>query len=86
MHSEEVNSTLFTLAALALPLKQVHYRYCSFQCVFAADKIVTEVLDNNVNLWEEGRVEDELSPEEIQMVCLIYMTIFIIHVIQYIQI
>uniref|UniRef100_A0A673BEF9 Syntaxin-18 n=1 Tax=Sphaeramia orbicularis TaxID=375764 RepID=A0A673BEF9_9TELE len=25
------------------------------------------VLDNTVNPWEEGRVEDELSPEEIQM-------------------
>ncbi|XP_070758987.1 syntaxin-18 isoform X2 [Enoplosus armatus] len=30
-------------------------------------KSVSEVLDNPVNLWEEGRVEDELSPEEIQM-------------------
>uniref|UniRef100_A0A667XFB1 Syntaxin-18 n=1 Tax=Myripristis murdjan TaxID=586833 RepID=A0A667XFB1_9TELE len=28
---------------------------------------VSEVLDNSVNLWEESRVEDELSPEEIQM-------------------
>ncbi|XP_070699273.1 syntaxin-18 [Pempheris klunzingeri] len=27
----------------------------------------SEVLGNPVNLWEEGRVEDELSPEEIQM-------------------
>ncbi|XP_060898124.1 syntaxin-18 [Labrus mixtus] len=34
----------------------------------SSEKIVSEVLDNNtVNLWEEGRVEDELSPEEIQM-------------------
>ncbi|XP_068576524.1 syntaxin-18 [Cebidichthys violaceus] len=31
------------------------------------EKSVSEVLDNPVNLWEEGRVEDELSPEEIQM-------------------
>ncbi|KAM6947462.1 syntaxin-18 isoform 1-T1 [Lycodopsis pacificus] len=30
-------------------------------------KSVSEVLDNPVNLWEEDRVEDELSPEEIQM-------------------
>uniref|UniRef100_A0A3B5ARA1 Syntaxin-18 n=1 Tax=Stegastes partitus TaxID=144197 RepID=A0A3B5ARA1_9TELE len=29
---------------------------------------VSEVLDEPVNPWEEGRVEDELSPEEIQMV------------------
>ncbi|XP_004545247.1 syntaxin-18 [Maylandia zebra] len=27
----------------------------------------SEVQDNPVNLWEESRVEDELSPEEIQM-------------------
>ncbi|XP_059184924.1 syntaxin-18 isoform X2 [Centropristis striata] len=32
-----------------------------------SEKSVSEVLDNPVNLWEEGRVEDELSPEEIQM-------------------
>ncbi|XP_029989491.1 syntaxin-18 [Sphaeramia orbicularis] len=31
------------------------------------EKSVSEVLDNTVNPWEEGRVEDELSPEEIQM-------------------
>ncbi|AWP03156.1 Syntaxin-18 isoform 3 [Scophthalmus maximus] len=35
----------------------------------SSDKSVLEVLDNTVeHLWEEGRVEDELSPEEIQMV------------------
>ncbi|KAG7229736.1 hypothetical protein INR49_012532 [Caranx melampygus] len=34
----------------------------------SAEKNVSEVLDNTVeHLWEEGRVEDELSPEEIQM-------------------
>ncbi|AWP03154.1 Syntaxin-18 [Scophthalmus maximus] len=34
----------------------------------SSDKSVLEVLDNTVeHLWEEGRVEDELSPEEIQM-------------------
>lgn len=33
----------------------------------STERSVTEVLDNNVNLWEEGRAEDELSPEEIQM-------------------
>ncbi|KAM9361631.1 syntaxin-18 [Symphorus nematophorus] len=33
----------------------------------SSEKSVSEVLDNPVNLWEEGRVEDELSPEEIQM-------------------
>ncbi|XP_051271415.1 syntaxin-18 isoform X1 [Dicentrarchus labrax] len=33
----------------------------------STEKSVSEVLDNPVNLWEEGRVEDELSPEEIQM-------------------
>nr|XP_057910607.1 syntaxin-18 [Doryrhamphus excisus]XP_057910609.1 syntaxin-18 [Doryrhamphus excisus] len=33
----------------------------------SADKSSSEVLDHSVNLWEEGRVEDELSPEEIQM-------------------
>ncbi|XP_077430550.1 syntaxin-18 isoform X1 [Vanacampus margaritifer] len=31
------------------------------------EKSATEVLDQSVNLWEEGKVEDELSPEEIQM-------------------
>uniref|UniRef100_A0A8C8KA66 Syntaxin-18 n=1 Tax=Oncorhynchus tshawytscha TaxID=74940 RepID=A0A8C8KA66_ONCTS len=32
-------------------------------------RLVTEVPENNVSLWEEGqgRVEDELSPEEMQM-------------------
>uniref|UniRef100_A0A3Q0SF77 Syntaxin-18 n=1 Tax=Amphilophus citrinellus TaxID=61819 RepID=A0A3Q0SF77_AMPCI len=30
-------------------------------------RLVSEVLDNPANLCEEGRVEDELSPEEIQM-------------------
>lgn len=29
---------------------------------------MSEVLESPVNLWEEGRMEDELSPEEIQMV------------------
>ncbi|KAM6979658.1 syntaxin-18 [Aplochiton taeniatus] len=33
----------------------------------STERSVTEVLDNSVNLWEEGRAEDELSPEEIQM-------------------
>ncbi|KAM7422175.1 hypothetical protein PAMA_010309 [Pampus argenteus] len=33
----------------------------------SSDKSVSEVLDNSVDLWEESRVEDELSPEEIQM-------------------
>ncbi|KAM9759521.1 syntaxin-18 [Menidia menidia] len=28
---------------------------------------VTTTQNNSVNLWEEGKVEDELSPEEIQM-------------------
>lgn len=36
---------------------------------FPVEKNVPEVPDNPVNMWEEGRVEDELSPEEIQMVC-----------------
>ncbi|KAL0977806.1 hypothetical protein UPYG_G00161410 [Umbra pygmaea] len=33
------------------------------------DRCATEVQENNVSLWEEGqgRVEDELSPEEMQM-------------------
>ncbi|XP_077582290.1 syntaxin-18 isoform X1 [Stigmatopora nigra] len=31
------------------------------------DKSATEVLDQSVNLWEDSKVEDELSPEEIQM-------------------
>lgn len=30
---------------------------------------MSEVQDATGNLWEEGRAEDELSPEEIQMVC-----------------
>uniref|UniRef100_A0A7N5ZVT5 Syntaxin-18 n=1 Tax=Anabas testudineus TaxID=64144 RepID=A0A7N5ZVT5_ANATE len=31
-------------------------------------RLVSEVLDNTVeHVWEEGRMEDELSPEEIQM-------------------
>ncbi|XP_053724398.1 syntaxin-18 [Synchiropus splendidus] len=33
----------------------------------SVDRSVSEVQDNSVNLWEEPRVEDELSPEEIQM-------------------
>ncbi|XP_070814614.1 syntaxin-18 [Chaetodon trifascialis] len=33
----------------------------------SSEKSVSEVPDNPVNLWEESRVEDELSPEEIQM-------------------
>ncbi|KAK2862384.1 hypothetical protein Q5P01_001917 [Channa striata] len=34
----------------------------------SSEKSATEVLNNTVeHLWEEGRVEDELSPEEIQM-------------------
>lgn len=33
----------------------------------SSEKSVSEVLDNPANLWEESRVEDELSPEEIQM-------------------
>ncbi|XP_047439080.1 syntaxin-18 isoform X1 [Mugil cephalus] len=33
----------------------------------SSEKNVAEVPDNPVNLWEEGRVEDELSPEEIQV-------------------
>lgn len=36
---------------------------------FPVEKSVSEVLDNTVeHVWEEGRMEDELSPEEIQMV------------------
>uniref|UniRef100_UPI003AAB9D85 syntaxin-18 isoform X1 n=1 Tax=Centroberyx gerrardi TaxID=166262 RepID=UPI003AAB9D85 len=33
----------------------------------SAGRLARPVLDNSVNLWEEGRMEDELSPEEIQM-------------------
>ncbi|XP_073325245.1 syntaxin-18 isoform X2 [Pagrus major] len=33
----------------------------------SSEKSVSEVVENPVNLWEESRVEDELSPEEIQM-------------------
>ncbi|XP_022055977.1 syntaxin-18 [Acanthochromis polyacanthus] len=33
----------------------------------SSEKSVSEVLDDPVNPWEESRVEDELSPEEIQM-------------------
>ncbi|KAE8298126.1 Syntaxin-18 [Larimichthys crocea] len=33
----------------------------------STEKSVPEVPDNPVNMWEESRVEDELSPEEIQM-------------------
>nr|XP_015814920.2 syntaxin-18 isoform X3 [Nothobranchius furzeri] len=33
----------------------------------SSEKNVSEVQSGSVNLWEEGRVEDELSPEEIQM-------------------
>ncbi|KAM9813589.1 syntaxin-18 [Neosynchiropus ocellatus] len=32
-----------------------------------SERSVSEVQENGVNLWEEPRVEDELSPEEIQM-------------------
>ena len=35
---------------------------------FLSEKTVSGVPDSPVNLWEEGRAEDELSPEEIQMV------------------
>nr|XP_061814563.1 syntaxin-18-like [Nerophis lumbriciformis] len=31
------------------------------------EKSATEMLDQSVNLWEDAKVEDELSPEEIQM-------------------
>lgn len=44
----------------------------SSSCLFVfclVEKSVSEVQNNPVNLWEEGRIEDELSPEEIQMVC-----------------
>lgn len=42
---------------------------CLFCFVFChVEKSVPEVPDNPVNMWEESRVEDELSPEEIQMV------------------
>uniref|UniRef100_A0A3B3DPH7 Syntaxin 18 n=1 Tax=Oryzias melastigma TaxID=30732 RepID=A0A3B3DPH7_ORYME len=34
----------------------------------SAEKSSSEVQGSSVSLWEEGRVEDELSPEEIQMV------------------
>uniref|UniRef100_H3D095 Syntaxin-18 n=1 Tax=Tetraodon nigroviridis TaxID=99883 RepID=H3D095_TETNG len=33
----------------------------------SSEKSVSEVQDATANLWEEGREEDELSPEEIQM-------------------
>ncbi|XP_041813549.1 syntaxin-18 [Chelmon rostratus] len=33
----------------------------------SSEKSASEVLDDPVNLWEEGLREDELSPEEIQM-------------------
>ncbi|XP_029948381.1 syntaxin-18 [Salarias fasciatus] len=33
----------------------------------SSEKSVPEVPENPVSLWEEGRMEDELSPEEIQM-------------------
>ncbi|XP_061688906.1 syntaxin-18 isoform X2 [Syngnathoides biaculeatus] len=33
----------------------------------SSDRNATEVLDQSINLWEEGKLEDELSPEEIQM-------------------
>lgn len=39
-----------------------------FSLFLPAEKSMSEVLDNPVSLWEESRVEDELSPEEIQMV------------------
>uniref|UniRef100_A0A3P9HFS6 Syntaxin-18 n=1 Tax=Oryzias latipes TaxID=8090 RepID=A0A3P9HFS6_ORYLA len=33
----------------------------------SSEKSISEVQGSAVSLWEEGRVEDELSPEEIQM-------------------
>ncbi|KAJ8382121.1 hypothetical protein SKAU_G00028990 [Synaphobranchus kaupii] len=33
----------------------------------SSEKVVPDVQGNNVSLWEDSRVEDELSPEEIQM-------------------
>lgn len=44
-----------------------------------AEKSVSEVQDATANLWEEGRAEDELSPEEIQMVCphCVYLRVII---------
>lgn len=44
------------------------WKHEDFFYFLPVEKSVSEVLDNSVNLWEEGRVEDELSPEEIQMV------------------
>uniref|UniRef100_A0A8C5EAJ0 Syntaxin-18 n=1 Tax=Gouania willdenowi TaxID=441366 RepID=A0A8C5EAJ0_GOUWI len=40
---------------------------CHFICFPCAEKNVSEVPVQPVSLWEEGREEDELSPEEIQM-------------------
>ncbi|MGH0166578.1 UNVERIFIED_CONTAM: hypothetical protein FKN15_055294 [Acipenser sinensis] len=33
----------------------------------SSDKNITDVQDTSFGLWEDGKVEDELSPEEIQM-------------------
>uniref|UniRef100_A0A671KU79 Syntaxin-18 n=1 Tax=Sinocyclocheilus anshuiensis TaxID=1608454 RepID=A0A671KU79_9TELE len=51
--------------------KRLNVRTCVCLCVYfvsvcvcVADKLVS---DSNVDLWEDNRVEDDLSPEEIQM-------------------
>lgn len=33
-----------------------------------AEKVVSEVAEDSVSTWEEAKAEDDLSPEEIQMV------------------
>ena len=47
----------------------IHEDFLKLSVFRLLEKSVSEVVDNPVNLWEESRVEDELSPEEIQMVC-----------------
>uniref|UniRef100_A0A3Q3VXC2 Syntaxin-18 n=1 Tax=Mola mola TaxID=94237 RepID=A0A3Q3VXC2_MOLML len=42
-------------------------RFLKTSVFFPSEKTVSGVPDSPVNLWEEGRAEDELSPEEIQM-------------------
>uniref|UniRef100_A0A8C8EQE8 Syntaxin-18 n=1 Tax=Oncorhynchus tshawytscha TaxID=74940 RepID=A0A8C8EQE8_ONCTS len=45
------------------------FRDCTSPCFLPEERSVMEVPDNTVSLWEEGqgRVDDELSPEEMQM-------------------
>jgi hypothetical protein len=54
-----VESGLFVCVSLFLP---------NTRALSLSERNMSELLDNSVSPWEDSRAEDELSPEEIQMV------------------